>query len=310
MAERRESHAGQHYHGLFQECPRKFFLSYVKRLRPKHTAPALISGAAFHEGMAIFYTTGSVKKAIKRLQEEFDERKAEYEDIDYYVKDRARFADMLESYCEQVGKIDLKNYKVVGVEMPIDVRNPYVLDKKGRPMLITVRLDLLLENKAGELLIVDHKTTQFSKFVMEKSVLMGDQATAYICATQQAYPDRTVIGLQPNIIYWHRNSNDVEKIDHYRPQIAFRSKKEIDQWLQGMASVMTDISQRVMSYTDKTHSEYMLFPRNTGACMNYAKPCPFYDICRSHVVDSGKAPAGFRRDKRVKIRITDESFVS
>lgn len=308
--EQRESFAGSHYHGLFQECPRKFMFSYIKRLRPKHTAPALISGAAFHQGKAAFYKSRSMKKGLEQLAKEFDDRKGEYEDIDQYLKDRERFSLMLESWIEQIGKRDLKNYKVLAVEKQIEVRNPYVLDSKGRPMLFTVRADTILVNSVGDITIMETKTTQFSKFVMERTVAMGDQATAYIGAVRQAYPENNVVGVQPDITYWHKNSNALEKIEHYRPNLVFRTDKEVDQWLQGMASVMTDISQRAMSYQAKTHSEHMLFPRNTGACMHYGKPCPFYDICRSHITESGRAPHGFRRDNRVKIRITDQSSIS
>lgn len=299
--QRRESHAGFHFYNLYQNCPRKFYLKYCMRLMPKYTSYALVHGAAFHEGKAVFYSTKSEKKALKKLEREIEDRRGELEDAAQVDRMLERGHILLQSWMYQQGFNDLKNFKVFEVE-----KQHHLYLGEDKALYITVRPDTILETQNGDLIIMETKTTGFSYKTTAIGVQAGDQATSYYAAVKAKYPDRNVLYVQPDISYWSSRSDNIDTITHYRADPVMRSSREIDDWQMGLHFLINDITQRVQLVQDGKARAEAVFPRNTSWCNSFSKPCEYIDICRqTKVSGKGRAPAGFRRDTRQRLAIID-----
>lgn len=298
---RRESHAGFHFYNLFQNCPRKFYFKYCLRLVPKYSTYALIHGGAFHEGKATFYTSRSEKKALAKFEREVEEQahKLEDENMADVMLDRGK--KLLSSWIHTWGKQDLRTYKVFEVE----AQHHLFLDEQEN-LYITVRPDTILADHKDQLIIMETKTSSFSVNVAATGVQAGDQATSYYAAVREHYPEYHVLYVQPDISYWNKRSENTSNITHFRADPVVRTDHEVDDWQQGLRYIIEDVSRRVELVKEGKASPYMLFPRNTSWCNSFSKPCEYIEICRqTKLTGKGRAPAGFKRDKRQRLAITD-----
>ena len=66
--------------------------------------------------------------------------------------------------------------------------------------------------------------------------------------------------------------------------IIYRSKRDLKEWMEGMNSTISEMSQKAEAYYNK-YSEFGLFPRNTYWCSAYYRPCEFATICRGCDLD-------------------------
>lgn len=302
-AERRESYAGFHFFNLGQDCKRKFFLRYVMRLQPEHYGWQLVFGGAFHEGKSTWYArankTLAIKKAVQAVEEEV--HKLEEPDKADWLIERVQI--LLGMWIDTHGKSDLKHNKVLETEVQSYVDLGYTLGKS--PIIMTVRPDAILKRKHEDaIVIMETKTSGFSYAITELAVYMGDQSTSYIAAARQKYPQYRLIGVQPDIAYWNKTSDNVKNIKLIRTEIVTRNKEDIQAWKDGTADTITDLSARVAAYKTGRATEHQAFPRNTTYCYAYGRKCEFYDICRGKVSAKGRAPAGFKRDQRQRLQIT------
>jgi hypothetical protein len=298
---RRESHSGFHFYNLYQNCPRKFFIKYVLRILPKKTARALIFGAAFHEAKRVFYNTKSLKRALSTGEHEILDRKDEYIEGDVADEDIWRLETLFKSWAEQNGFRDLETFKrIVEVEKQSKIQLYYAPE-----YIVTVRPDAVFEMHDESLLILETKTTSFSYKSMALDVALGDQSTTYTRAVAQRYPDKRIAGVLPDISFWYKNSSNPDRIVHHRPEIIVRTKRDLQEWDQGTSGILVDISNRVDALNKGEHPAGMLFPRNTAWCNSFSKPCEYAEICRQKLSGKGRAPNGFRRDKRSRFKLTD-----
>ena len=269
---RRESPSGFHYINLYQCCPRKFYLRYVKGWRPKYTAIPLIQGSAFHEGKAAWYLKKSEKKAIEVGMGIVEESRKEFEDPEGYREVAFRIPHLLHYWIEQYGKSDLVQYKVLGVEKALTVpigKTPYVM---------TMRADAILETKANKLkFIMETKTSGFSHRVTSEAVFYGDQATAYLYGVKKMlYPD--VYGVIPDIAYWNSRSRDLSNMKFLRTDVVTRSEYALEQFELGMGQLFSEVNQKLEALK-QGHRAEVLFPRNTYYCLSYSKVCEYAGVC-------------------------------
>jgi putative RecB family exonuclease len=177
------------------DCGLLFKFSRVDRLVPEFKADALIFGTAIHAVLAEFYeelkTTGQ-KMSAKQLQEIFEihwQRLAlDREDIKY--KPEKDFDTLLLEGKELLSifhqKIPADEGEIVGIEQAFQ----FWLD--GLPVPIIGAYDLVLEDAAGIITIVDHKTT--SKAYANAEVDRNFQMTIYgMGARANGYNDREVL---------------------------------------------------------------------------------------------------------------------
>lgn len=295
---RRESHSGNHFFTLYQLCARKFEFKYLHRLSPMYQGPALIFGSAFHEAKAVFYNTKSKSKAMFTATNEIIKARTYFEREEDYEKCLYRAPVLIASWIEKFGYSDLDTYNILGVELPIELPIPKTNFK------MTMRLDALVQDKDdGYVYVLESKTSGTSINLTEMGVYYGDQATAYLWGAKEAgeklgYKAKDVLGVLPDISYWHKNAKSEDNISHVRPDIVYRNDEQLLEYQESVAGILTDITQRVNAYEKKLHSPRMLFPRSTYYCNAFFKPCEYADICRHKVARSGRAPHGFKRDRK------------
>lgn len=296
--QRRESHAGFHFYNLYQNCPRKFYIAKILRIVPKKQSSALMFGSAFHEGKATFYKTKSAKRAVSKLLKELEETKNLYEDIDVYEDHVFKGPILLTEWIKEFGQDDLENFEFLSVEeeMIVDLGSFY----------LTVRPDAVVRNKAdNNVYIMETKTTHFSEKLTKINVKTGDQATAYLLAVTNRWPEHKVLGVWPDIAYWNAKSKRNENIILDRSLLVTRTRRDLREYQVSTAALISQISQRVQELPN--YEPIVLFPRNTSWCSMFFRECEYEPICRNvDLTEKGRAPMGFRRDRLTKNHIIKE----
>lgn len=160
----------------FTSCPRRWHYEKVQHCQPERTPAALAFGSALHEALAAaneaaLLGTKSDAKAIflRRWREALDDRVTPI----HFGRDDGD--DLLEKGLALVAAYQVPD-GIVGVEEAIEVE----LDSELPP--IQGRIDLIRRDAAGELILVDLKTSS-SKAIAEPS-----SVEAQLALYQEAYP--------------------------------------------------------------------------------------------------------------------------
>lgn len=290
------SHAGFHFINLYQCCPRKFYHKYVLGLSPTFTPPALLGGSAFHEGKAVWYKTKSRAKAINKVKSYLKGVRPQYEHDEVYEKDSFRFPILLDRWIDEYGLNDFQVYKILMVEKELELPIPGLFNKKKEPYVITARADLVVQDDRKNIYVIDTKTSSFSTTVSQNAVYYGDQATMYIWAVSQTLK-KPVAGLIADIAYWNKNAVSEGNIACIRGDLTVRSDRVLKEFIEGVASLFMEISQKVEALKKKKFSVGSLFQRNTYYCTAFSRPCEYADVCRLDLTGTRKPPIGFCFEK-------------
>jgi hypothetical protein len=286
--ERSGSASGYHFYNLYQCCERKAYIRFgPPRLEPCFTATPLLAGSAFHAGKAQFYRTESEKKAIGLVRSELRFRKPEFESQDEYLSALDRTPSMLASWINEWGKADLRSLNIIDVERAIKVPFP------GRPSWhFTMRLDMIAEDKYGNTLIFETKTSSWSIKSTLINIQFGDQVTGYWWGAEKQYK-RRITAVVPDITFLSSNTKDSHKITNYRGDFVYREPEDIAFFSRSMAQKATEITQKMKAVY--SGHDPAIFSRNGYYCNAYNRPCEFADICRQDLNTKTKVPPGFRR---------------
>lgn len=290
--QRRASHAGFHFHNLFQCCPMKFFIKFLLRIEPKYTAVPLINGAAFHDGKATFYKTGSEAKALRTIKTEIRQRKDEFQYTDDYDSTMERCPALLKAWIAAFGHVDLKRFDFLAVEEEYALPVPNTKD-----FVFTVRPDTVVQEKTGDkdIYILETKTSSFSIGTTEIGVYYGDQATAYTWAVKEVF-GQYPYGVIPDIAYWNKQSTLQSNIKCVRGDIIKRTPLRIAQYLGSVAQLQTQISQLIEAYK-AGYNPYGLFPRNTFYCNAFFKPCEYAEVCDCDLPKLKRLPPALKKNR-------------
>lgn len=298
--QRTASHAGFHFHMLYQCCQMKWAIRSLFRITTKYTATPLINGHAFHEGKAEFYVTKSKAKALKKCRFEIKDRRREFESDDEYQRTLDRCPTLLEHWIDTFGFQDLKRFKFVGVERPLELKLP------GSNFVVTARLDAIVQEKTGdkEYYILETKTSSFSIRTTELGVFYGDQATLYTWMAEQHYKIK-ITGVIPDIAYWNKQSNSIDNIKCVRGDIIQRTERRQQQYVNGLKQLQSEMAQKIEAVKAGA-DPYTLFPRNTHYCNAYYKACEFAAICDTNLAKVKQLPPGFTREEgAIDVKVTD-----
>jgi hypothetical protein len=292
-AKRRASHAGFHYHNLYQCCQIKWFMRMILRIETRYTAVPLINGSAFHEGKAVFYKTGSKAKALRKAETEIKQRKEEFEYLDDYLSVLDRVPILLEAWIDKFGYDDLKRFRIIAVEEELLMKVP------GTSYVFSLRPDAIVEEKDGQRLRygMETKTSSFSIKTTELGVHYGDQATAYLWGANAFY-DKPLYAVIPDIAYWNKQSTKPSNITLTRGDLVQRSPRRIGQFANGLAQLQSIMSQKVEAYK-RGADPYTLFQRNTHYCNAFFKPCEYAEICDNDLTKAKRLPPGFRKGRQL-----------
>lgn len=175
----------------FRRCRRQWFLTTVHRLDPNEPNVNFFVGNLFHEAMRVYYLAVRDGKPQDQAKDEaLDAFQAKFDADLALVKSQMTFlADVAEPVYREAGELAFdmaQNYidaepsnpvlaKIVAVEFRVRVaiRNPKTGRRSG---WLSVQADLVGEDDAGDLAVVDHKTR--SRAVNMAHVDLDDQLTA------------------------------------------------------------------------------------------------------------------------------------
>jgi hypothetical protein len=281
------SPSGNHYINLFQSCARKFYLRYVLGWKPNKSSSPLLNGSAFHHSKAVFYATRSRVEAQKAVARYLAFVRKEYETEDELALARTRLPAMISAWIAKFGERDLTRY----VFLEIEAEHKVIL---FGGFSFTLRLDALVRDREGNLLVLETKTSSWRPELTELDLFNGDQASAYIACVREMHDIKlSRLYLLPDICSWPRKSLNVSQINCYRGELVQRDSNAIEEWKIGVSNLLAEISQKVNAL--KTHSEYALFPRNTQWCTSFSRPCEYISVCRQRF-ENDDVPYGFRKD--------------
>lgn len=272
---------GYHFISGFQDCPRRWYLTYAVGLQPETKPSALGFGSAIHYAREAYYTLDRQRNA---LLEGFDlgmnAEKATYEP-DKYEADLSRGFNLLATWLRTWHEEDLVRYIVKEVEVEHQVPLP------GLPgVSLTIRPDLVMyDTTTGETYAFDCKTTSWSVGQAYHQVDTQDQATAYIWGLRKVHPTWRVQGLIVDVLY---NKGSVYKAE--RPGVVYRTESDLAEWEGEATGVIGDITQRMEALTTGKYPTRHLFPRNGSYCARYG--CSYESVCRQSI-KVGDCPIGF-----------------
>lgn len=280
---KRESRKGYHFYSTYLDCPRKWFIKYGLRLLPETTKRALIFGSALHTGLETLYLADDLSVAKADITGYLTEHQLDYTSMEAFQEDLARGPKMLESYFRDVLPEEKEHYRLIGLEVPFEIPvGPEEIDYS-----ITVRVDKLLENKAGEIVIGDYKTTGWGVPRAIQSFECSDQLTAYVFAVDKVYPQRCIGGFV-DVLY---SRSSVFKSQ--RSEFIYRTKRELATFEQGFLSIMMEVTNKMRAFESGEYPDEFLFPRHGAFCGLFG--CEYQDICRTKV-KPGDVPPGYTYD--------------
>ena len=286
--QRKGSNSGFHFYSLYQCCQRKFYLRMgPPRLEPMFLPTPLLMGSAFHAGKALFYTSGGKEKlALSLIRDELKERKSEFQNREEYLFTLERTPAMLASWIAEYGKSDLKFLKIIDVEKALKVPFP------GKPSWhMTMRLDMVAEDRFDNLLVYETKSTSWSMVATAMYVSLGDQATTYIGGAEHHYK-RKVTAVVPDITFFSKAAKNESAIKNYRGDFVYREPEHVKFFYRSIAQTASEIGQKMKAVY--AGHDPAIFPRNSFYCVAYGRPCEFSDICRENITAKSK-PVGFRK---------------
>lgn len=270
---RRESSAGVHWAELYNACQWKYFLMYKMGIETKSVDKALIGGSAFHETKAVFYTTASLDKAMKRGYQEIDERKQEFYDVDDYEFTRGRIGPMFKNWVGTFGDQDFKRYEILAVEQEFRLPIPFTPGYNT-----TQRHDALLRDlKTGKVITGETKTASSSIDFTLNTVRMSAQVTAYTWGGYEVF-GKDYAGLMIDVTYWSSRSKNPGTIKSQRSELIHRTSNEIKTMKIHMASLFNEIDAKDRALSTGTPAEF-LYRKNTFYCFAYFRKCAYADIC-------------------------------
>jgi ATP-dependent helicase/DNAse subunit B len=286
--------SGSHFFGLYENCQMNFFLRYVLGWESVWSTPALINGTAMHAAKEVFYSmkrgtdAQRIRKPVQKYLEVMDvnRKKIISSSLADFEKLRDRGTELFPAWVETFGGGDLEKYEILGVEREMRLDVPWRKSK----FVVTGKLDLLVRDKRGKwIIILDTKTTSFSLRETEYSVMLGDQATAYISMARQAYPKDEVKGMIADIMYWHDNSKKVESATLKRSEVIVRYPADVAEYKVNMGNLIAECSSKVAAWgTGKWKEPVQLFRRNSQWCYSFFRECEYSSWCRRNMACKAK----------------------
>ena len=242
----------------FQSCPAKYDLRMRQRWTARRKGAALGFGGALHHGLAEWYKTGQIKRALLAIDEKWP---AESPEDDYRTK-----AKCLEVMLDYVKKYPAENFKVIGapdspmIEQTFTLPTGLCLDD-GESIEYGGIFDGLIEF-AGAVYVLEHKSTsQLGPYYFEQ-FKPNNQVTGYIWASGKLTNLR-VGGAFINAIGVYKAS-----ATRFERQVTNRSEEDIATWLHNLR----EWCQLIRNCETKG-----FWPLNTQSCTMYGR-CEYHSV--------------------------------
>lgn len=170
------------------QCPRKFYWRHIRNLQPQSGSSALRFGSAWHEALEHFYISlqqgqsySECLAAGSKAATAFWEQ--ETEKFNFY-QDYRTLENLLQAFVRYVDNYytDKDNYEILAIEKIFSI-HPF-----SDPLLVfTGKIDLIVK-LAGQIWIMEHKTTSESTQSQQRKIQRDPQLLGY-CFASKHLPD-------------------------------------------------------------------------------------------------------------------------
>jgi hypothetical protein len=272
---------------VFSSCERKFEFQklYPQRNRDRDMFAADV-GTALHHGYQDYLIHGDKERAIWMFMQDYP-YELEWQQGNDYRSLEAALATLEEMF-ESVAMADYElatirrpatvaelhadpntlTYDVPAIEVPFEIRFNGITLPDGRGIAFVGFIDAIMRNLInGRYRTTDIKTHRRALHDATAKYKFDDQQTPY------------------GIIVEHIQGNPVDEfevlyldsyIDVLEPRVSLypfsRTKDDVQEWLLNRVMQFQSIQRSL-------ESDY--FPRTSGGCLFYNKPCYFLEVCES-----------------------------
>lgn len=279
-----------------RNCPRKCYYRHIKHYRPEGTGIAAGFGISMHGASDSIWkdihslpreelNLGTIaKNALIAFVHKWDEEglpdqdllQSEFSKRHYDLYNLANAGEIIRSYILEKIEI-IRRFKLIAVEQPFVV--PLYPDRTD--VMYCGRIDKVLEDEAGNIWILDHKTTSayataggFRSTFLD-SFSPNSQIDGYSYAAIMLYGDRFK-GCYIDGILVHKKER---KTCHIPVE---RDIGHLDNWLSDTREEIGRIEEQkaLLKEAKPTDKFLPVFPKNTNRCFDFNSPCSYLDLCK------------------------------
>jgi len=280
----------------FVRCPQKYFLNYIKNIRPLTGSSALRYGLVWHDGLDAYYSeiqkngwTKSGKEitsALVTMKKSWDEESAKCT----YWNDYRTLENCIQSFISYVDHFayDCGMMEIIETEAPFKIYiNPYEDDNiignfPGiEPFYFTGKRDLLIKLN-GRTWLAEHKTTGQPLFKQTERLNRSAQIKGYTYAgIKEAEkngtepPEGVLVNFHHLSAYKSRSKDPAKAGKYGKPKIDFQRDVQI--------FTEDDIKAWKFSFLFTTWQiqhchETGVFPKQDDSCYTYGR-CAYSNLC-------------------------------
>lgn len=258
-------------------CPRKFFYRYILGWVSDHKSIHLIFGEAIHLALEHLYKTAlsseNLKDAFTLFLDKYREEFSEVEDESVAPKNPAYAYMALEGYIKKYQEID-NEYKILGTE----IKDTFFIDPHDSSKTMTMKLDLIVEDKKGNIIVIDHKTGSRNSQMWIDSWTLSIQMNNYLLGAMSYYGDKVTKLIVNGIFFTKTQTGDANKGYQRAPILASKGRMLGHLSMINFYYQLYESFMRALANTDPKSPVLDTFPRNPNTCSSYAG-CPYHSIC-------------------------------
>tara|TARA_Y100000310_G_scaffold156045_1_gene155479 strand:+ start:5057 stop:6082 length:1026 start_codon:yes stop_codon:yes gene_type:complete len=308
----------------YRSCPRKFFFRHVVDWRGDGWSAPLVFGSSWHAAMDAIWPMLTKPNRGSGSKSQFDREEVVATGytafVDEWIEGGATHPDemdpdeikrlgqrtpfvaheMLYEYIIQREE-QMKEFTLLEVELPFAVP----LDPEDKDLLYVGRLDKVFEYR-GDIIVGEHKTTSlYSKASGFRNTFIdqfspNSQVDGYLHALHMLYGDKAKsVWIDGALV--HKTVHDC-----YIWIPIERRTSALSAWLWETRNWISQIEANYVVLDDKSpegdfdirDAAYLpTFPKNTSTCQDFARNCPYIDLCKAWPNPIGKdTPMGFVKE--------------
>lgn len=267
----------------FVSCPRKFYISSVRKRRINKDQPALNFGGAVHAGLEYRYKTALSHEPSDLMKQDMFRVASDYLTNSYkgeFIADY-RNHDYLKlvldtynsSYGDEPWSIALDKDGKPLVECPfmlflgaVEHNNPNL--PNPLPVYWTGKIDAIIKWHDNTYSTLDHKTSAMSGAYYFREYLLSQAQIGYaLAARQQGFPELNTFMI--NALFCRKPAASGKiNIELQRERI-FLHDSTFREWIPNTLNIVRSI----------IHADALGYPAHFGACISKYGPCANHDLC-------------------------------
>jgi hypothetical protein len=299
----------------FQECPRKYFFSFILHLRPRYANLHIQFGQDVHNGAEVLDDLGWSKEGIEPAMDSFKEG---YGDV-YSPSVWEEKAPKNPSGANAIYKALVKAHDPSEITIMKEIALPVPVSDSD---VVWCKMDRIYV-KNGVLYSLDYKTSGKLYSDLNKRALSRNQFKAYTAALNYHFSKKGAIGdlqalfaipyknapktLTQNPFYYSHAKADDGNAHALLVKIPCKYDDwDLVDWKDRISVVIQDLQLETDRLScSKDTEDLKAFPKKPGACFSYNTICPFFNICHTdalvkrnplYLAQNDNPPLGFRRE--------------